>query len=581
MTDKAQKAQMLYDAGLYRQAGVLLQQAMAEEPADSANYCLLSNIECNLNRRSESLEAARRAVSLSPDHFYAHLCLANALYVNYKREEALLEAKAAMSLNPQFCGCYVIAARISIALSAPAVALQYAEDGLKIDALSVGCLSQKAIALRALGRAPEAEAIDKARLAAHPDDPGSHLARGYGAAHSQDLDLMLEHFKSALKISPNCDFSHFAIATGYSRKGLHDLAEEHARMAYQIDPGAIDNVLLYANALAKRAAYHESMMVLRKAYELYPDSSEILYHLADLALRVKDWNLADELMAKFMAQNPHSQEGYYLKVLRRLESEEYGVILQLTREALEHHPDSDQLRVQLVVALAKTGDFELAYEQCARIGDGITAYEKIKVLTLVDCEQKQFDRAIKRLDKIASDAPDLDEFAGYIKALVYKKWTLAGWLQGRYVASQKLLEQCSKQNNDKGFAHLLGSLNRAALSFVVFNLSLLFGLVSICSLAMDPIGRHYLKKTELQAGLFCALFLAVEAGVIVYCNDICFWILSANYKHALYHAGLLLSIVAWCCMAQKKQLIFLRFILALVIAGLSLLELLIFLHKHP
>lgn len=581
MSDKAQKAQMLYDAGLYRQSGALLQQAIAEEPADSANYCLLSNIECNLNRRSQSLEAAKHAVSLSPDNFYAHLCLANALYVNYKMDEALKEAKAAMSLNPQFCGCYVIAARVSIALNTPALALQYADEGLKIDPHSVGCLGQKAIALRALGRAPEAEVIDKARLAAHPDDPGSHLARGYGAAHSQDLDLMLEHFKSALKISPNCDFSHFAIATGYSRKGLHDLAEEHARMAYQIDPGAIDNVLLYANALARRAAYRESMMILRQAYQLYPDSSEILYHLADLALRLKDWSLADELIAKFMAQNPHSQEGYCLSVMRRLESEEYGVILGLTREALEHHPDNDQLRVQLVVALAKTGDFTQAYEQCARIGDGITAYEKTKVLTLVDCEQRQFDRAIKRLDKLASEAPDAVEFARYLKALVFKKWTIAGWLQGRYMASQELLTQCSKQNSNNGLATLPGSVKRVVLSFWVFNLSMLFGLVSICSLAMDPIGRRYLQKTELQTGLFCALFLAVEASVFVYCKDICFWIFSANYKHALYHAGLLLSIVAWCSMAQKRQLIFLRFILALVICGLSLLELLIFLHKHP
>lgn len=454
MSDKVKKAQMLYDAGLYRQAGELLRDVIASEPPCGANFCLLSNILSSLNKRAESLAAAEQAVRLDSNDFYAHLCLAHALYINYKYDKALLAVKAALVLNPQYCGCYVIAASISNALNQSSMALQYAQDGLKLNAQSMDCLGQKAIALRALGRHSEAQSIDKARLAARPGNAGTHLSRGYGAF---DLDSMLSHFKTALELSPNCDFSHFAIATAYDRKGLHQLAEEHARIAHQIDPGSIDNVLLYGNTLVRRAAYHEALSILQQACDLYPDHIVLLNDLAEVAIKAGEYSLAEQVI-------------------------------------------------------------ERTYELSQKTGAGITAFEMVKLLTLIDCEQKQFDRALKRIKNSVVDASDRLDFERLAKATVFGRWPVLSWLNRRLIATKEHLQHCQ-------------SIKKFLVSLWVITFSSIFGLFATSALALDPVGRCYLKKTDLSAAAISALILALETWLVLYFVDWCYWFFMGYYNH--------------------------------------------------
>ncbi|MBK7838148.1 MAG: tetratricopeptide repeat protein [Candidatus Obscuribacter sp.] len=143
MSDKAQKAQMLYDAGLYRQADALVREAIAENPANAECFRLMSYVDLQLNRRTQAVQSARTAVSLAPDDYEVYVCLAFALYRSYQFEEAMHAAETALELCPDYAYGMAVASRIKQSLNDKEGALQYAEMGLAIDPDCDSCLKRK------------------------------------------------------------------------------------------------------------------------------------------------------------------------------------------------------------------------------------------------------------------------------------------------------------------------------------------------------------------------------------------------------------------------------------------------------
>ncbi len=385
MTDKAQKAQMLYDAGLYRQADALVREAIAECPANAECFRLMSYVDLQLNRRTQAVQSARTAVSLAPDDYEVYVCLAFALYRSYQFEEAMHAAETALELCPDYAYGMAVASSIKQSLNDKEGALQYAELGLAIDPDCDSCLKRKAFALRSLNRIAEAEAVEKNCLELDPNDMFNHISRGFGAARSEDLDGMFEHFENALRLEPDNPTAHYAMACGFLREGNFAKAEEHARNAYQSDVDDVDAALLLADVLVSSHQVTKALEILELALKKYPEHEGLHVKICEIALDTLYWNLAestarhllklhnnhfvaiftlmrccqsygkvqeiDTLLERFLKDNTDTEEAYHLRILREHIRGDALALEQIAQEGLVLYPDDDYIKWTLGKAM--------------------------------------------------------------------------------------------------------------------------------------------------------------------------------------------------------------------------------------
>src|SRR6185295_1356907 len=79
-------------------------------------------------------------------------------------------------------------------------ALNAADAGLAIDAENNMSLHYRSLALTRLGRQEEARRDQETLLAADPEDPHSHAARGWTLLNEGDPVKAKEHFLEALRL---------------------------------------------------------------------------------------------------------------------------------------------------------------------------------------------------------------------------------------------------------------------------------------------------------------------------------------------------------------------------------------------
>jgi len=122
-----ERAQLLFDRGQFARAESELENALAEDPEDSAVHALLAL--CLVKRRAlgEAGQHAATAVELSPDSAYAHFVLSAVLAANVQGGEVLFWSIVPQGRNQQ-----------------PPVALQAIQEAIRLDATNADYFAHKA-----------------------------------------------------------------------------------------------------------------------------------------------------------------------------------------------------------------------------------------------------------------------------------------------------------------------------------------------------------------------------------------------------------------------------------------------------
>jgi tetratricopeptide (TPR) repeat protein len=197
------RALMLFNRDRYEEAASELHQGIAQEADNPLVHGLLALCLSQLDRHQKALEAARKAIEIAPDLDYGHWVLARVYTERGRLAEAFETIQTAIQLGPDDAANHGLLARIEFQRGNWEAAVKAADAGLALDAESDMCLHFRSLALTKLGRQQEAERDQEVLLAADPNDPYTHAARGWTLLEQGETDKAREHFLESLRLDPN------------------------------------------------------------------------------------------------------------------------------------------------------------------------------------------------------------------------------------------------------------------------------------------------------------------------------------------------------------------------------------------
>ncbi len=202
----------LYMRGERASAAQVAQTIETKFGSDPKRLIALSAFYINTEQSGEAVRIATQAVTLAPDMADAHQNLAVALHISLRLEEALVEYKRALELDPNSKAARRGLADLSRGLGKPEEALALYRQQLALEATDKAARAGMVLALFDLGRAAEAKNELDAALKADPKNLPLLAGVAYWFAAHGDTAQADEFGRKALEIEPRYTWSHVAMA---------------------------------------------------------------------------------------------------------------------------------------------------------------------------------------------------------------------------------------------------------------------------------------------------------------------------------------------------------------------------------
>ena len=201
MEDPFARARILYRNRRYDLAEVEVRERLGLAPESPDGFILLSI--CRSARGDGSgVIWAERALELAPNDARALYALGWAQLKGNRLAEAEASLRRAVEANPRESYILAMLSAVLIARAAWSGAVEAAESGLAIDPECDGCLNNRAVALKHLGRCTEALAELRAGLERYPEIAHFHANIGWSLLDEIAPSRAVCHFREALRLDP-------------------------------------------------------------------------------------------------------------------------------------------------------------------------------------------------------------------------------------------------------------------------------------------------------------------------------------------------------------------------------------------
>lgn len=305
---------------------------------------------------------------------------------------------------------------------------------------------------RMLGKLPDKKVVQKLidRVAAPYDHlPEAHFAMGQAAANADDPIRALMEFQKALQLRPDWELAAIARAQVQAQRSNTSAIEGLAEFVAS-NPGARDARLMLARLLIIERKYDEARVQFDRLLKDNPDSPEVIYPVAMLALQQGDTASGRAQLEKLLASDLADKSAVHF-FLGQLDEEQ-----KKPDAALEHYRQvgaGDQFitaRARAAQILLQQGHGDEARE-LLRSTPGATPAERTQLLLAeaqLLSEAGRRDEAYAVLDAALSKNPDSPELL-YETALMAER-------QGKPEILEKHLRHLLELNPDH--AHGLNAL---------------------------------------------------------------------------------------------------------------------------
>jgi len=263
----AQIPMNLYLRGEVAAATKAAQDVEAKFGADAKHLLAISAFYISTEQGGEATRVATKAVSLAPELAETHQALGLALHISLRLEEAVVEYKGALELDPNSKTARRGLADLYRALGKAQESLALYRQQITAEPNDKAARAGVVLSLLDLGRSAEAKSELDAALKADPRNLALLAGAAYWFAAHNDNAAALEHGNKAIEIEPRYTWSHVAVARALiaQRKPLE--AERALRFAKQYGKfPTLDYEL--ANALASAALYDEASEILARSFSL-------------------------------------------------------------------------------------------------------------------------------------------------------------------------------------------------------------------------------------------------------------------------------------------------------------------------
>lgn len=320
--------------------------------ADASAYELFQQGLGYLERydKEENIDAAiqafKTALSRDQNHApsYAGLGMAYTAKFLFNRDKSLLDlavqnAKYGVEIDGQLAINRISLGRAYVARGEYDLAESELKHSLILDPLNADAHLGLADLQKARGKAEEAERLYKKAIELRPADWSLHYVIGVFYYRLSRFTQAEMAFNDAIKLAQDSHLAHCDLGAVYHMQGRFPEAASQFQMALQIRPSAF----IYSNlgtSLFYQGLYPESVKAFEEAIALGANHYQIWANLGD-AYRQTTGN-------------------------DKKAEEAFQVAIQLVSNELSAKPEDGEMRSQLALYLAKSGEKQEAMEEAAR-----------------------------------------------------------------------------------------------------------------------------------------------------------------------------------------------------------------------
>ncbi|WP_158847511.1 tetratricopeptide repeat protein [Algibacter sp. L1A34] len=208
----------LFEIGRYQDAIPYFQTALTEDVNNSnAKYFLAQSFFLTKDL-DKALILALDLRSEIPNWSNVYFLLSQIYLHQDKIKEAEENIDKSIELEPHDEHAFGQKAYIQITKKNFEAALNFANEGLRINPKSNFCLNARTTALTKLNRKEEAKSTIENLLEDDPEDAHSHANVGWSYLEHNDTKKALTHFKEALSLNPNLDYARSGMVTAIKSK---------------------------------------------------------------------------------------------------------------------------------------------------------------------------------------------------------------------------------------------------------------------------------------------------------------------------------------------------------------------------
>jgi len=218
-----QKGEFFRERRQYDESVASLNEALAIEPnLTEAHFLLaLTYLEhTDTSFEAKALESINRAIGLAPEEAFYQAIKGHILIFLDKPKEARECAMTAISMDPDIPLAWTVKGQSYFPTNEWSAAEECLKQALRLDPDSDQAQNILSMVLRAQGNHEESQQGVKRVLSNNAEDPIAHANAGWGALHNGKHEAAEEHFKVALRLSPENEFARNGLRESYKARSF-------------------------------------------------------------------------------------------------------------------------------------------------------------------------------------------------------------------------------------------------------------------------------------------------------------------------------------------------------------------------
>ncbi len=208
----------LFQIGRYQDAIPYFQTALTEDVNNSNAKYFLAQCLFLTKDLDKALNLALDLRAELPNWANVYFLLSQIYLHQDDVKEAEINIDKSLELDPYDDTAFGQKAYIEITKKKFEAALNFANEGLRINPKSNFCQNARTTALTKLNRKEEAKSSIENLLEDDPEDAHSHANVGWSYLEHNDTKKALTHFKEALSLDPNLDYARSGMVTAIKSK---------------------------------------------------------------------------------------------------------------------------------------------------------------------------------------------------------------------------------------------------------------------------------------------------------------------------------------------------------------------------
>jgi tetratricopeptide (TPR) repeat protein len=300
--------ELFANTGKKDQANQLLASILKDNPKDADAVAMRAALMLTTGNRDQINMAAndlQSLVSKTPSNYIFRFNYARALVAQGELDKAHAQLEEAIKLRTDLIAARELMARIDLAKGDAPKALQEAEDTLKLDRNDLSAHLSRSSALLMMGERDKAHDELDSILHNYPENAEARYQVGYLAWQEKDYQKAGQVFGDLYKANPNDMRGLVGVVETMASENHLDEAIKQVEKAIQAEPDRAGLKLTRANLLVRAQRYDEGLAGFQDLLAKEPNSSDLLFRIAETYRLKGDLNQAMDYFRKASQAAPN------------------------------------------------------------------------------------------------------------------------------------------------------------------------------------------------------------------------------------------------------------------------------------